>query len=453
VTLELAPDAEPTVEEAARAMEEAGVSSVLLLEPGGTRPVGIVTDRDLRGRVLARGRGASTPIREVMTHPVDWIPAETPGAEALLQLLRQGRHHLLIEDDGALRGVVTTSDLLRRHLQGPTALLDRLRSARSPDQLTDWTAWVGSMVETLHHSGTRATDIGRIVAAVNDALGARLLAWTEAELGEAPCAYAWLVHGSEGRQEQSFVTDQDNALAYADATPSAEAYFRRLAETMIESLIRVGFPPCAGGFMASHWCHPVAEWERLFTSWIEEPDPESLMRVVNFFDWRSTHGTLDLAPLDAIVAASGRNHRFLGQLARASMRKRPPLGLFRQIVEDEGGVDLKSGALMPISGLARLYAVEAGDHHGSTLQRLSRAARAGVLSADGAELLAEAFRFTFGLRMRSQLADRAAGRPLGPSLDLDSLDAAERHHLREVFLAIRRLQRITEDRLGSGGLG
>ncbi|MDY7094628.1 MAG: DUF294 nucleotidyltransferase-like domain-containing protein [Acidobacteriota bacterium] len=446
-----------TVGDAARTMDGAGVSSVLLLEEGSERPAGILTDRDLRGRVLAQGLGVDTPVRQVMTSPVTWIDAATPGAEALVHLLRAGHHHLVLEEEGRLAGVVTVSDLLRSQLQSPTALLDRIQRAGQPEDLQDYGERVAATVETLYRSRVPAVDIGRVVAALNDALAARLLELAQdelaAELGPPPCDYGWIVFGSEGRQEQSFLTDQDNALVFEQDSEAAHRYFQALARRGVDSLLTVGFPPCAGGFMATHWCLPLDEWRRRFTGWIEEPDPENLMRVANFFDWRSVSGGLDLEPLEAIVRGAHQRKLFIGQLARASMRKRPPLGLLHRIVEEEGGVDLKSGALMPVSGLARLFALEAGRRSGSTLRRLERAARAEVVSDDGAEVLTEAFRFAFSLRLRTQLDQRRAGRPLTNHVLLDDLSAGERRHLKEAFLAIRRMQEATEQRLVTGPLG
>lgn len=446
----------PSVGDAARAMQAARVSSVLLLRAGESHPAGIVTDRDLR-RALAEGLGPDTPVAEIMTSPVECLDTATPGAEALLYLLQTGRHHLVLERGDTLHGVVTHSDLLRRHLQSPSALLDWIRSTPSPDELQGYAERVAQTVETLHRSGVEATQIGRVVAALNDGLCSRLLTLAEdglrEELGPPPCEYAWIVFGSEGRQEQSFLTDQDNALVFRDETGDARAYFARLAARGVASLMTVGFPECQGGFMATNWCLPLSEWTQRFSRWIAQPEPENLMSVANFFDWRSVHGGLDLEPLEDVVRSARSNRRFLGQLARASMRKRPPLGLMRRIVEDEGGVDLKSGALMPISGLARLFALEGGERSGSTVRRLQRAVRAETLSADGAELLVEAFRFAFGLRLRRQLADRAAGRPITNHVGLADLSAGERRHLKEAFLAVERMQKATEQRFDTGMLG
>ena len=445
-----------TLRHAAQTMQSARVSSVLLTRPGEPRPAGILTDRDLR-RALADGLGPNTPVADVMTSPVECLDPSTPGAEALLHLLRTGRHHLVLESGGALHGVVTHSDLLRRHLQSPGALLESIQSASAPEDLAGYADRVAQTIETLHRSGVEATQIGRMVAALNDALGSRLLALAEdaleAEFGPPTCDYAWIVFGSEGRQEQSFLTDQDNALAFADDTDEARGYFERLARWVVDGLLAAGFPECDGGFMATNWCLPLGAWTERFRGWIDEPDPENLMRVANLFDWRAVHGALDLEPLEEIVRGARHNRRFLAQLARASMTKRPPLGLLRRIVEHEGGVDLKSGALMPISGLARLFALEAGERGGSTLRRLRDAARAGVSSDESAELLTEAFRFAFGLRLRRQLADRAVGRPITNHVGLADLSAGERRHLKEAFLAIERMQKYTEQRFDTAVLG
>ena len=273
-------------------MDRERVSSVLLVEgePADgdcATPVGILTDRDLRGRVLAAGRGPDTPVREVMSAPVEMVDADMPVSDAILQLLRRGVHHLPIARDGVVIGVLTHSDLLRHHRHGPGALLKKIEKARGPASLATYADDVAAMVDTLDRSRLEATEIGRVVAALNDALVSHLLGWVERDLGPPPCDYAWIVFGSEGRQEQSLLTDQDNALIFADDHPDARDYFARLAQRAVDGLVQVGFPPCAGGFMATNWCDPLAVWHRRFDDWIHRPEPEALMKAANFFDFRA----------------------------------------------------------------------------------------------------------------------------------------------------------------------
>ncbi|MEM8960475.1 MAG: DUF294 nucleotidyltransferase-like domain-containing protein [Acidobacteriota bacterium] len=449
-----------TVGDAARLMSAERVSSVLIVdaehddnENESSVPIGIVTDRDLRTRVLAHDRGSDTPIRDVMSAPLTTVEAHVTGAEAVLTLLRHGVHHLPIERDGTLIGVVTHSDLLRHHQTGPGALYKKIDKATDTRDLASYADDIAAMIDGLYRGRLPATDIGRVVAALGDALAVHLLRAAEDDLGEPPCPYAWIVFGSEGRQEQSLLTDQDNALVFADDTADAAVYFGRLSARLIDDLATVGFPLCAGGFMATHWHKPLATWQRLFRAWIEEPEPEALIEAANFFDFRVVHGGLDLTSLDAIIHKGGKNRLFLGQFAKASMDMRPPLGILQRIRRSAHGVDLKAGAIMPVVGLARLLALEAGERHGSTLRRLHAAERAGTLSSNGAELLTEAFRYVFDLRLRHQLDGRRAGEGTSNHVHLDALTPVERRHLKDAFVAIADLQKATAERLGVPLLG
>lgn len=448
-------DIEATVGDAARLMERERVGCLLVLEGPGPDgpPAGILTDRDLRGRVLAMDRGPETPVGDIMSAPVTTVPAETPSSEALLLLLRRGVHHLPVERNGEVIGVLTHSDLVGHHRHSPGALYKKIVKASSGASLTSFADDIAAMVETLHRSRLEGAEIGRLVAALGDALTSRLLSDAERDLGPPPCPWAWIVHGSEGRQEQSLLTDQDNALIYAEDTSEAESYFGALSERLVGDLVAVGIPLCAGGFMATNWHRPLETWTRLFRGWIEEPEPEAMLEAANFFDFRALCGSLDLEPLEAVVRAASRRRLFLAQLTRAAMGMRPPLGMLHQIRESPEGIDLKAGALMPIVGLARIFSLEASDRHGSTLHRLQTARQAGTLSADGAELLTEAFRFAFDLRLRHQLRERAAGREIDNRIHLDELSPGERRHLREAFIAIDRLQTATAERFSAHRLG
>jgi len=444
---------------AARQMDRERVSSVLVVEGAADdasagHPVGILTDRDLRGRVLAAGRGPETPVREVMSSPLETMDASLPTSEALIHLLRRGIHHLPVERDGVVVGVVAHTDLLRHQRHGPGALLKKIEKAPNAASLSGYAEDVASMVESLQRGGLEATEVGRLVAALNDALVSRLLDLAQQDLDAAPCDFAWIVFGSEGRQEQSFLTDQDNALIYADdGGDGAAGYFHSLAQRAVDDLVTVGFPPCAGGFMATNWCDPLATWSERFGQWIQRPEPEALMKAANFFDFRTVHGALDLDPLERILEGSSRQRLFIAHFAKTAMELRPPLGFLHRIREDAQGIDLKASVIMPVVGLARVFALEAGERAGSTLRRLLAAQRARIVSEEGYELLTEAFRFAFTLRLRTQLEQRRRGETITNRVRLDDLSPAERRHLKEAFVAVHRMQSATAQRLAVDRLG
>jgi CBS domain-containing protein len=441
-------DAEATVGAAARLMRQQGTSAVVVRG----LPPGLLTDSDLRGRVLAEGLGADTEVGAVASRPVRTIGAEATLAEALVFMLEHHVHHAPVESEGRIVGVLADADLLRLQAKSPLYLLRAVERVSGAGELSRYATDLAAMVESLSWGGLEATRLGPIVSRLNDALAVRLLRLAEDELGEPPCAYSWIVHGSEGRLEQTVVTDQDNALAYAEDTKEARAYFPRLAARVVQGLVAASFPPCPGGYMATGWTHPLAEWVRLFRGFVETPEPAALMHALNFLDFRPVDGRLGLAALEDVVRGAAREPRFVAHLARASIGLQPPIGAFRTLRREEGGIDLKKGGIVPIVSLARLHAIEAGSLARPTLERLTAAAEAGTLSREGAVTLGEAFRFLVGLRLREQLRSLREGRPLDDRVPVEALSPLEQRHLKDVFVAIREMQQAVRDRHATDSL-
>ncbi|MEI6668188.1 MAG: DUF294 nucleotidyltransferase-like domain-containing protein [Acidobacteriota bacterium] len=428
-----------TVGEAARTMRDKRISSLII----DSDPPGIITDRDLRSRVLAEGRGPDTLAADVATRPVRTISAEATLFQTLVFMLEHHVHHAPLEAGGEITGMVTDTDLLRLSVKSPLYLLRNIERVTTTEDLARYSSELAGMVETMLWGGLNAAEIGPVVSRLNDALVVRLLRLAEDDLGPPPAAYAWIVFGSEGRMEQTLLTDQDNALVYADDGEGHEAYFEALASRVVHGLISASFPPCAGGFMATNWRRSLSSWVQLFRGWIEMPEPRALIEALNFFDFRRVHGTLDLGALEQVLRRAGRETLFMAQLARASLGLTPPLGAFRSIKSEDEGVDLKKGGLAPIVSLARLYALEAGSGDRGTLDRIDAAVAAGTLSREGGQTLAEGFRLLLGLRLREQLRARREGKTVSNSVRLDHLSPVERQHLKDVFVAIREMQSAT----------
>jgi len=288
-----------TVADVARAMRDAHVDVALV----GDDPPGILTDHDFRVKVLAEGLGADTPITAVMTRPVKTLAADTPVHGALLYLLEHRIHHLPVTEGDRITGVVSVTDLLRHQTRSPLSLLHRLENLEPGAPLGWYATEVAGMVEDLFEGGLKVAQIGKVFAQVNDMLIHRLAALAESELGPPPCPYAWLVFGSEGRMEQALLTDQDNALAYAEDSEAAAAYFPALAKQVVDNLIAAGFPPCSGGCMATNWNRSLAGWQETIQDWIREPTPDNLMVSSIFFDFRAVAGILDVYEPELIVLA------------------------------------------------------------------------------------------------------------------------------------------------------
>jgi len=442
---------ETTIVDAAKVMTKERISSLLV----SSEPLGILTDRDLRSRVIAVICDAHMPVSKVMTSPVATIHARSSLFEALVVMLENHIHHLPVRDDGGqILGVVTDTDLLRHQLKSPLHMLQMLDRLADPGDFRTYADEMGSMVDVLFQGNLDVLEIGRIVASLNDAAAKRMLRVVEQRLGPPPAPYAWIVFGSEGRMEQALLTDQDNALVYDDDGDEAEAYFTELAKQVVAGLEKLGIPRCPGGFMATRWTMPLSKWRQQFHNWIDTPDPKALIDAANFFDFRRVHGTLEVDVLDDIIAAAGKHRLFLGKMARNAVEFKPPLGLFRRIREQESGVDLKKGGIIPIVAIGRLYALELGIRARGTIDRLSEAAKLpGGISQEGAEVLREAFRFVLHLRLRDQLRARREGGAIDNSVRLEILASLERRHLKDAFVAIAEFQDAMALRYGTNFLG
>jgi CBS domain-containing protein len=183
-------------------------------------------------------------------------------------------------------------------------------------------------------------------------------------------------------------------LVYESESAVAQAYFTAFANYVVEALIQVGFPPCAGGYMATNWCKPLSEWQELFRRHIQTPEPQALLDSAIFFDFRAVTGDLSLTPLEETLAGARHEKLFLYHMIRGALEFRPPLGFFNRIRTANGKVDLKKGGIGPIVALARAAGLCAGSHERSTLARLKAAgASESLLTNENARMLGDIFFF------------------------------------------------------------
>jgi CBS domain-containing protein len=428
-------EADATVRDAAQVMREGAISSVLVR----TEPPGIVTDRDFRNRVLAAELGPETPVRDVLTRPLKTVDAATPIYQAWMALLDAGVHHLPVVRGGEIVGVVTATDLLRCSVQGPLAVLRRVERLASRESLPGYAHTVAEMASSLLAGGLDVAVIGGFVARLNDALVHRIVRWAEADLGAAPTPWAWIALGAEGRMEQTLLTDQDNALVYADgAAGEGRPWFQAFAERVNADLEAAGFPRCPDGYMARNRQGTLSEWKVRFEGWLDAVSPEPLVEAAPFFDFRRVAGGLDLEPLESAVMRAQPRPGFLRLLAKAALDVKPPQSLAVRLRGESA--NLKLQGISPIVHLARCYGLEAGTRARSTLDRLDAALRARLLDEEMGPPVIESYRFLLGLRLRLQLRMIADGGTAREEVPLADLAAIERSRLKDTFRALRAWQ-------------
>lgn len=436
-----------TISEAARTMRDKRLSAVLVRAPQG---LGIVTDVDLRDKVVAGHGSLDQPVQQVMTSPVVTVGADVFAQEASLVMMEAGVKHLPVEDAaGQVLGVLSASSLMTLDRLSPFALRHAILAAESPQEMAGAAADLPKLVADLVEANVAAPALMRIITLLHDAMTVRLLQLAERQLGSPPVTYAWLAFGSAARYEMTLVSDQDNGLAYAD-TEDAEVdeYFRQLAEYVNGGVAGCGIPVDPHGVAAlrPNWRRPASRWRELFQSYLRGWDDVGLIvDAAISFDFRHVAGDLQITPqLHHIIRQAPRFARFLAGVSELATEIRSPLG-FRQRLT--GPVDLKVSGLRPIQNLARYYAFASGLTPPTTLERLSAVQQVKGEGAASAQGLREAFISMSALRFEHHVEAIRAGRRPEDAIDTAKLRPLTKAELQEAYRVVLNAQRVLPQRL------
>jgi CBS domain-containing protein len=440
-----------SVRDAAATMAREAISSILVRSD---ELLGIVTDRDLRTKVVAEGIDLSVPVARVMTTPVITVSAEAMADEALRLMLEHGIHHLPVTgSDGRVVGVVSDTDLIGLERTVPFTFLRALDRAETTDEVSARMSELPAVVIPLVEMEADPVDIGHLIASAIDTTTRRLIHVGIGQLGDPPGPWAWLALGSEARHEQSLVTDQDHALVFvaSDGSPGeADAYFERLARRVTDGLAEAGIPRCRGGVMAESraWRAERETWIRTFREQLGLSDVGGTAFSNIALDYRRVAGALDVeATIDQLVRQAAAEGWLVRKLASSALDLRPPTGFFRELLvgwdgAHAGTLDVKHGGITPITNLARAFAIASGVASNRTIERLRTVSSLGALDPDLAVGLEEAFRLLWRIRLRHQVSQLRAGDPADDQLDPRVLGPLTRRSLREAFKLITAGQRV-----------
>jgi CBS domain-containing protein len=445
--LVLAP--ETGVQEAAGRMVEQGVTCVLV--DLGDR-LGIVTDRDLRTRVIADGAGPGTPISDVMSAPAWTVAPDRSGTEALLEMLDHGIRHLPVQGPEGILGVLDDVDLLASERRAPFRLRAQIARGADEAQVAAAAAELPGTVIALHDADVPAVGICRTMAGIHDTIVRRLIELAHDELGAPPAPYTWLATGSYGRREPFPSSDVDSALAW-EATgddPELRERLVAVARRVREGLVAAGLHSDPQGAVAGKplFTRSIEDWDHAIAAWSRDPDEgRGLMIMSVVIESDAVWGSTALAKRisDAAARAPGRE-LLLTRLRAAALAQKPPTGFLRDFVlhstgERRGVLDIKRGGLLPIESLARWSGLAAGVGAASTNERLRASEAAGTLDAGDAAVLRDALELMSELRMEHQVEQLRDGRPPDNLIAPKSLPSVTRTALKEAFRAIARVQR------------
>ncbi|GAA0241022.1 DUF294 nucleotidyltransferase-like domain-containing protein [Marinomonas primoryensis] len=452
-----------TVQTIAMRMTEARVSSILVVEEG--RLQGIVTDRDLRSRILAVGGSSDSLVANVMTASPVTLSPNSLVMQAQTLMSESNIHHLpIVDEEHQAVGMLTAADLLRHQELSPLLLINLIHRQQSVESLARVCKQWPTLIINLIVTDMKAADVGKVLATVSDNLTRRLIELALEKLGPAPMDFQFLVFGSQARRDQSLGSDQDNGLML-EREPSTEEslYFADLSEFVCQGLGLCGIRLCPGNIMASNpeWRRTTDGWQQAFSRWIKSSAPSALLHASIFFDIRCVYdngkseGEAVKDLIKAMQLEVSKNSVFLATLTRSALVTKPPLGFFRHFLLESSGehkhqLDLKHQGLALINDLARLYGLSCQTYRVGTLDRIEQAIREKLISVDTARNLMDAWDKLNGLRLEAQSRHFQATGKASAYLDPKDLSPLERKHLKTTFSIISEVQDVAQQRFLRG---
>lgn len=447
------------IKDIAQMMTDNLMDSVIIAE--ANRPVGIVTDMDLRSKVATGRVPVTITVDRIMTSPVITVAENVSLAEAQLLLLKNNITHLCVTQDGSenseIRGVISQRDLIVAQASNPGVLMKEIKRSQNAADLKIVRNKLTDLVSTSISKNIPLTHINNIAGEINLAMVRRSIELAILGLGSPPARFAWLSIGSQGRKEQLLLTDQDSILVFEDVSQEkyrdVKDYFIKLAKRTTSVLEHVGYPGCPNGHMASNmlWCKSVSDWIKQYTNWMTKPGEKNNDISSIFFDYELAFGEpkLEEAITDAIFAnVAVKNSSFFDYLGNDTLRKPSPLSFFKKFnVEEEGEhkdkFDIKTRAIMPLVDGARLLVLSQNIRGiNNTYQRFKQLAMAEPRHADIYLNCAESFLALSRFRTQEGLRYDSNGQ----YINIEELTRNDRERLKNALAPMRDLEDVIKDK-------
>lgn len=441
------------VRKALETMSAAGIGS-LVVAGEDSKPIGVFTRSDLLDRVVLADLPHTAPISQAMSANPFKLEEHATAYDAMFAMATHGIRHVLVTDaEGKLTGVVSERDLFALQRVGLRQIRQTIESAPNVEALQQAAGDVRQLSFNMLAQGVGAEQLTQFISALNDALTRRVLELNLHNHNFDGIDWAWLAFGSEGRDEQTFSTDQDNGIVYAvpegETAEALKERFLAFALDVNKDLDRCGFPLCKGNIMASNpqWCLTLSQWQQQFSSWIREPHPDALLNATIFFDFRPLYGKTELADSMRryLLQHASATPLFLRAMAKNALDVEPPLGKLRDFNTDlepghPGKIDLKKYGSRIFVDVARIYALATGVHNTNSVQRLRLSAQRLNTKAEDVNAVLEALDFIQLLRLRHQYLEGEPGVQGDNLIEPDKLNELDRRILKESFRQARKIQ-------------
>jgi len=446
-----------TVRSLAILMRQHDVSGMIVVDED--IPIGVVTDRDLRNKVLSGDLDPNrVKVESIMSFPVVTVREGDFLSEAVHKMLKSNIHRLPVVDEmGEYLGVITDGDIIKFQTDTALYFMNDLEAATSVSAVKEVNRRMVDHIGSLFKAEVKPRDLVRLISYLNDLIILKVVRLNiDQTFGELPKQFCFLALGSEGRMEQTLKTDQDNAIVYSDSLSQAEVRtIEAFSVRLIDDLIEIGFPSCPGGIMAKNalWRRSLSDWSSTVKEWVREPTPENILNYSMFSDLRTVYGDFGLERelKDSVVRVIRQHPVFLAHMANNVLRFRPPinfLGGFKveRKGENAGRLDIKMFGLFPLTEGIKLLGLEAGIIDGGTNEKIAKLMEGNTVPKDQLTDVEASFNFFVSLRLQSQLRQNASGQDPTNYINPYQLDEVERERLKVAFSMVKSFQGFLSDK-------
>lgn len=437
------------VREAAGIMAQHHISSLVLVDEDDV-PAGIVTDQDLREKVVARGLDFENPVSSIMSPPLIRVDGGEPSFEALLRMIRYNVHHLLVIEGGSLTGVVTNHDFMMLQGTSPLSIVKSIKAQATMDGLHPMGERIHRIMAMLVRNGVKARQVTRLITELGDQLVERLAELIIRDIGPPPAPLALALYGSEGRKEQTFKAPIDCLVLAGDPetrglNPNVRAYLDRFISRLRQDMTACGLPlfahhPLTGGLPYD----TPTRWEERFRAGLRRGEVQEAGKLLDLRHlWGVERLTVSLA--ERLHKTVREEPEVFSTLLRGPLSCRTNRGFLRQLIggwpgEEDGKLHIKERALKPIVEGVRLLAVLQDIQATQTTERIHRLAGEYRPHEKLMQDLGLVYEFLMQLRIEEQVNEMDARNPADDVIHVERLTQLEQKTLREAFTVIERFQ-------------
>lgn len=448
-----------SIQEVAHQMRNViGVSCAFVVDESNVL-IGMITDKDMTKRVVAQAKNVHEPISSIMTQDIHTVYEDELVMSAVHLMMKHNIQNIpVLNNHKQVTGFITPQHLIQNDSVQSIFLLDKIRHADSISALIDLSKQRNAVFQSMMESNASPTIIGQVLSMIYDAFTYRLIELAINQFGQPPCKFTWIVAGSHARNEVHLASDQDNAIILADdATDSDRIYFNHFAMYVCKALSELDYSLCTGRFMAAtpKWCQKAHIWQEYYRKWSTNPEYDLLLNLNVFLEIRPVYGDEDL--FDNVDACRhelvSKNMSLTIAMLRNTLRTRPPLGIFKNLVLEKDGnnnkvLNIKKAAISCMVDFIRIHSLMEGGTALNTSERMEFLHENNVLNDVTYQDLSETYHYVNRLRFQHQLQAIQNEKPIDNQLQPDLFGSFERQHIKDAFRIVSTFQELMKMKFG-----